>query len=196
MVIYFLVAIAVAGNLSLSEIIAAKDFALAEAARPAFGEYGLWFIVALAIVATVSGVIASMFAVSRMLTMLTDMKLVPHSHFGMTGGVQKHALVYTVTIAIFLTIFFDLTRIASLGAIFYLVMDIAVHWGVFRYLRKEINANALILVLAMISDVVVLGAFLVIKAQTDMMVIYVAVIGIIIIFVGERFFLHKYQIRD
>lgn len=85
-VIYFLVAIAVAGNLSLSEIIAAKDFALAEAARPAFGEYGLWFIVALAIVATVSGVIASMFAVSRMLTMLTDMKLVPHSHFGMTGG--------------------------------------------------------------------------------------------------------------
>ena len=195
-VIYFLVAIAVAGNLSLSEIIAAKDFALAEAARPAFGEYGLWFIVALAIVATVSGVIASMFAVSRMLTMLTDMKLVPHSHFGMTGGVQKHALVYTVTIAIFLTIFFDLTRIASLGAIFYLVMDIAVHWGVFRYLRKEINANALILVLAMISDVVVLGAFLVIKAQTDMMVIYVAVIGIIIIFVGERFFLHKYQIRD
>ena len=195
-VIYFLVAIAVAGNLSLSEIIAAKDFALAEAARPAFGEYGLWFIVALAIVATVSGVIASMFAVSRMLTMLTDMKLVPHSHFGMTGGVQKHALVYTVTIAIFLTIFFDLTRIASLGAIFYLVMDIAVHWGVFRYLRKEINANALILVLAMISDVVVLGAFLVIKAQTDMMVIYVAVIGIIIIFVGERLFLHKYQIRD
>lgn len=195
-VIYFLVAIAVAGNLSLSEIIAAKDFALAEAARPAFGEYGLWFIVALAIVATVSGVIASMFAVSRMITMLTDMKLVPHSHFGMPGGVQKHALVYTVTIAIFLTIFFDLTRIASLGAIFYLVMDIAVHWGVFRYLRKEINANALILVLAMISDVVVLGAFLVIKAQTDMMVIYVAVIGIIIIFVGERLFLHKYQIRD
>ena len=67
-----MVAMAVAGNLSLSEIIQARDFALAEAARPAFGDFGLWFTVILAIIATVSGVIASAFAVSRMLAMLTD----------------------------------------------------------------------------------------------------------------------------
>jgi len=188
-VIYSLVALAVAGNLSISEIIAAKDYALAQAARPAFGDYGLWFTVALAIVATISGVIASVFAVSRMLAMLTDMKLVPHSHFGMPGDIQKHTLVYTVTAAIFLTIFFDLSRIASLGAIFYITMDIAVHWGVFRYLRKEINASAFILISAIIFDIVVLGAFLMIKAQTDMMVIYAAIIGMLLIFIGERYFL-------
>lgn len=188
-VIYFMVAMAVAGNLSLPEIIAAKDFALAEAARPAFGEYGLLFIVVLAIVATVSGVIASMFAVSRMITMLTDMKLIPHSHFGMPGNIQKHALVYTLVIAMTLTVFFDLTRIASLGAIFYIIMDIAVHWGILRYLRKEINANALILISAIIFDVIVLGAFLMVKAQTDMMVIYAAATGIAFIFIGERYFL-------
>ena len=28
-----------------------------------------------------------------------------------------------------LTVFFDLGRIASLGAIFYIVMDMAIHWG-------------------------------------------------------------------
>jgi amino acid transporter len=188
-VIYSLVALAVAGNLSFPEIIAAKDFALAEAARPAFGDYGLWFTVGLAIVATMSGVIASIFAVSRMLAMLTDMKLVPHSHFGMPGSIQKHTLVYTVVIAIFLTTFFDLSRIASLGAIFYLTMDIAVHWGVFRYLRKEINAKAWILIAAIVFDVVVLGAFLVVKAGTDMMVIYVSISGIVLVFAGERFFL-------
>ena len=55
-VVYFLVAMAVAGNLTLPEIIAAKNFALAEAARPAFGDFGLWFTVVLAIIATVSGV--------------------------------------------------------------------------------------------------------------------------------------------
>ena len=194
-VIYFLVAIAVAANLTLPEIIAAKDFALAEAARPAFGDYGLWFTVGLAIVATVSGVIASVFAVSRMLAMLTDMKLVPHSHFGMPGSIQKHTLVYTVVMAMFLTIFFDLSRIASLGAIFYIIMDITVHWGVFRYLRKEINANGIILISAIIFDVVVLGAFLVVKAQTDIMVIYAAVIGVAFIFIGERLFLHR-QIKE
>ena len=188
-VIYSLVALAVASNLSLAEIIAAKDYALAQAARPAFGDYGLWFTVALAIVATVSGVIASVFAVSRMLAMLTDMKLVPHSHFGMPGDIQKHTLVYTVTAAIFLTIFFDLSRIASLGAIFYMTMDIAVHWGVFRYLRKEINASAFILISAIIFDVIILGAFLIVKAQTDMMVIYAALVGMAFVFIGERYFL-------
>lgn len=189
--IYSLVALAVAGNLSFPEIIAAKDFALAEAARPAFGDYGLWFTVALAIVATMSGVIASIFAVSRMLAMLTDMKLVPHSHFGMPGSIQKHTLVYTVVIAIFLTTLFDLSRIASLGAIFYLAMDIAVHWGVFRYLRKEINARATILITAIVFDVVVLGAFLAVKAATDMMVVYVSLSGIVLVFIGERLFLRE-----
>ena len=71
----------VGGNLSISEIVQAKDYALAEAARPAYGQWGLWLTVGFAIVATVSGLIASVFAVSRMLAMLTDMKLVPHSHF-------------------------------------------------------------------------------------------------------------------
>jgi amino acid transporter len=195
-VIYFLVAIAVATNLTLAEIITAKDYALAQAARPAFGNYGLWFTVAIAIIATISGVIASVYAVSRMLAMLTEMKLVPHSHFGMPGDIQKHTLVYTVVIAICLTIFFDLSRIASLGAIFYIMMDIAVHWGVFRYLRKEIHANTFILISAIIFDVIVLGAFLIVKASTDIMIIYAALIGFLFIFVGESIFLKKYRTEE
>jgi hypothetical protein len=113
-----LVSLAVAANLSIEEIVKAKDYSLAQVSRPAFGDYGLWFTVGFAIIATVSGVIASLFAISRMLTMLTNMNLVPHSDFGIPGTIQKHALVYTTIIAMLLTIFFDLSRIASLGAIF------------------------------------------------------------------------------
>ena len=61
-IIYLLVAFGVSVNLSLPEIIQAKDFALAEAARPTLGDYGLRFTVALAIIATASGLIASIFA--------------------------------------------------------------------------------------------------------------------------------------
>jgi amino acid transporter len=191
--VYILVALAVGGNLTIDEIVQAKDYALAEAARPAFGQSGLWITVSFAIVATVSGVIASVFAVSRMLAMLTDMKLVPHSHFGMPGDIQKHTLVYTIVIAILLTVFFDLSRIASLGAIFYIIMDIAIHWGVFRYLRKEIGANAAILITAIILDVIVLGAFLWVKSQSDMLVIWAAIVGLIFVFAGERIFLKHYR---
>ena len=188
-----MVSLAVGSSLSVSEIIQAKDYALAEAARPAFGDYGLWFTVLFAIIATVSGVIASVFAVSRMLAMLTEMKLVPHRHFGMPGDIQKHTLVYTIVFAMLLTLFFDLSRIASLGAIFYIIMDIAVHWGVLRHLREEIDANAAILVTAILLDVVVLAAFLLVKAQTDMLILYAAAAGLVIIFLGEQLFLRRLQ---
>ena len=107
-VLYIALALAVAGNLNLSEIIAAQNFALAEAARPAFGNAGVWFTVAIAVVATASGVMASVFAASRMLAMLTRMKEVPHRHFRMPGTLRTHAMVYTVALAIVLTALFDL----------------------------------------------------------------------------------------
>lgn len=193
LVLYLLVSFAVGGNLTVSEIVQAKDYSLAEAARPAFGQYGLWFTVGFAIVATISGVIASIFAVSRMLAMLTEMKLVPHSHFGMPGTIQKHTLVYTVVIAMLLTIFFDLSRIASLGAIFYIVMDIAIHWGVLRYLREDVKAKRSILITAIVLDVVVLGAFVWVKAQSDMLIIWASLTGVALIFAGERFFLRRFR---
>ena len=189
--IYLLVAFAVSSNLSIEEIIQAKDYSLAEASKPAFGKYGLWFTVGIAIVSTISGVIASVFAVSRMTAMLTDMELIPHYHFGMPGGIQKHMLVYTVVSAITLTVLFDLTRIASLGAILYLVMDIGIHWGILRNLRKEIEAKAAIVITAIILDLVVLGAFLWIKISSDPLVVIVAVILTILVFTGEKWFLKK-----
>ncbi len=190
-VVYLLVAFGVAANLPLPEIIASKNFALAEAARPAFGDIGLLLTVLLAIVATVSGVIASVFAVSRMLAMLTDMKLVPHKHFGMPGSIQQHALVYTIVLAMLLTIFFDLTRIASLGAIMYLTMDILVHWGILRHLRGKIKVNPTIILTSIIIDIVVLGAFLITKAQSDMLIIYASIIVIGSVFLSEKVFLSR-----
>ena len=45
----------------------------------------------------------------------------------MPGDLQKHLLVYTAVLAALLAALFDLSRIAALGAIYYLVMDIAIH---------------------------------------------------------------------
>ena len=114
-----------------------------------------------------------------MLAMLTDMKLVPHKHFGMPGDIQKHTLVYTVVAAGVLAAFFDLGRIASMGAIFYLVMDIIIHWGVLRRMREEVDANPVILVSAIILDAVALIAFIVMKALNDPLIIVISLGGIV-----------------
>ena len=188
-VIYALVGFAVSSNLSLGEIIETRDYSLAAAARPALGEYAVWFTVILAMLATSGGIIASVFAVSRMLAMLTEMKLVPHRHFHMPGSIQKHTLVYTIVLGLLLTAFFDLSRIAALGIIFYLIMDIAVHWGVLRHLRKDVGANPVILVMAMVLDLIVLGGFLWVKFASDPLVLIVAAAVMTAILITEYFFL-------
>ncbi|TYB71852.1 APC family permease [Bizionia saleffrena] len=186
-IIYVALALAVAGGLSIPEIIEAKDYALAAAAQPIFGEWGSWITIAIAIVATFSGVIASVFSASRLLGMLSDMKQVPS--LKKIAKFKNPALIFTVSLAILLTVLFDLTRIASIGAIFYLIMDIAIHWGLFRHLKNEVNFQPIIPLTAIIMDIAVLSAFLYIKYLNDPLVLIVAAIGIVLIIVAERLFM-------
>ena len=128
--------------------------------------------------------------------MLTDMELIPHRHFSMPGPVQKHLVVYTVVVAAVLAAFFDLGRIASLGAIFYLVMDIVIHWGVFRYLRKEVAARGWILITAIVLDAIILIAFLMIKGSADPMILIIAFVVIATAFIAEQVFIRNKTSRD
>ena len=191
-VIYLLVAFGVGSSLTIEEIISARDYSLAQAAQPALGQTGFILTVVLAAVATASGVLASVFAVSRMLAMLTDMEMIPHSHFGMPGPIQRHTLVYTVVIAATLAVLFDLGRIASLGAFFYLVMDMIIHWGVFRYRRADVGAFGIVLLTALALDAIVLAAFTVMKLQSDPMIVLYAAVGMIAVFAFERVYLSQW----
>lgn len=190
-VIYILVGFAVSSNLSLDEIIETRNYSLAASARPVLGEYGVWFTVAIAMLATAGGILASIFAVSRMLAMLTEMELVPHRHFGMPGSIQKHTLVYTAVFGIVLTAFFDLSRIAALGIIFYLVMDMAIHWGVLRYLLDDIKAKRWVPITAIVLDLIVLGGFVWVKLMSDPFVLGVAAVTMLLIAVCEQLFLRS-----
>jgi amino acid transporter len=187
--LYLLVAFGVGSSLSLERIVAARDYALAEAAEPALGRVGFFLTVLLAVVATASALLASVFAVSRMLAMLTDMEMIPHRHFGMSGPIQRHTLVYTVVVASVLAVFFDLGRIASLGAFFYLVMDMAVHFGVWRFRRREIGASGLVLLSALGLDAIVLAAFTALKLQQDPLIVLIAALSITAVFGLERLYL-------
>lgn len=193
-VIYVALALAVAGGLSIPEIIKAKDYALAAAAEPVFGKWGTWITVAIAIIATFSGVIASVFSSSRLLGMLSNMKQVPS--LKRLGNFKNPALIFTVSLAILLTISFDLTRIASIGVIFYLIMDIAIHWGLFRHLKKEVDFLPIIPLIAIVLDVAVLFTFLYVKYISDPFVLIVAAIGIILMIFSERFFMISHTDDD
>ena len=192
--IYVALALSVAGGLSIPEIIKAKDYALAAAVKPVFGEWGTWITIGIAIIATVSGVIASVFSASRLLAMLSNMKQVPN--LNVIEKLKNPALLLTVSLAILLTIFFNLTRIASIGAIFYLIMDIAIHWGLFHYLREEVEFKPIIPLIAMILDIAILSAFIYIRYLDDPFVLIVAFAAIVLIIIAERLLMLSHTDSD
>lgn len=187
-ILYLLIAWAVSSSLTINEIVSARDYALAEAARPTLGMYGLWFTVGISILATITVCVAGVFAVSRMTAMLTNMELIPHSHFGMKGTVQKHMLLYIVVLGIVLTIFFDLARIASLGAIYYILMDIIFQWGILKNKDEKVKAKSSIITVSLILNLLIFIAFIWMKILTDPFIIVIAFLSIPAIFIGEYFY--------
>jgi len=177
-VLYLLITVAVTGSLTVPQIVEARDYALAEAAEPAFGSVGVVLTVIIAVVATLSGLIASLFSVSKLYDMLHNMGQAP----GLPGHKAHQSLFITAGLAIIMAAFFDLSQIASLGAILYLVMDIAIHWGIIRHLREDVDAKIWVPVVAIILDIAVLVPFLLLKAQSDAFTLVItATVAIIII---------------
>ncbi|CAN5433841.1 hypothetical protein BH11ACT8_BH11ACT8_05180 [soil metagenome] len=147
--LYLLLTVSVAGSLSVDEIVKARDYALAAAAEPLFGSWGVGLTIDLAMVATFSGLLASIYSVSRLYDMLRDMGQAP----GLPARINHQSVVVTAGLAIVLAAFLDLGQIALMGAILYLAMDIAIHWGVIRHLRTDIDANVVIPTVAIALDV-------------------------------------------
>jgi len=187
--VYLVVAFAVGSALGVQEIIDARDYALAEAARPALGSVGVTATVILALVATSSGILASMFAVSRMLAMLTKMKLIPHSHFGMPGTMPDHTTVYVAVLAGGMAAFFDLSRIASLGVFLYLAMDMIIHVGVGWKLREEVDTRSWVVVTAFVLDAIILATFTVMRLKSDPLIVGVGVVTTLVLFGSSWWFL-------
>ena len=70
-------------------------------------------------------------------------------------------------------------------------MDMIVHWGVFRHLRKDVKAKGFIVLSAFVLDFLVLSAFLWVKIEHDILVVIVAAAIISLVFAGEKWFLSR-----
>ncbi|WP_372728263.1 APC family permease [Nocardioides sp.] len=169
--LYLLLTVSIAASLPVDRIVEARDYALAAAAEPLFGPWGVWLTIALAVVATFSGLLASIYSVSRLYDMLRDMNQAPELPF----SVRHQSLLITVGLAMVVTVFLDLSRIAAMGALLYIAMDIAVHWGVIRHLSVDIGARRWVPAVAIVLDGVVLGSFVVVKLRTDPLTVGVGV---------------------
>jgi len=150
-VLYVAVSIAVFGNLSLDTILKDKDYALAEAAKPALGLWGFKIIAATALLATASAINATLYAVTQISYTLAKEGNLPEVYeyhvFHNTEG-----LLISAVLIIPMIIFLDLSQIASIAAIAVLLIQGFTHTG-HLLKHKNTGANPLLLTAA------VLGSF-------------------------------------
>ena len=145
-VLYLAVTVAVFGSLSLQEVIKSQDYALAEAAKPAFGDIGFKLIAATALLATASAINATLYAVTQLsFTLAKDgnlPELYERNIFHNTEGLIISALLIVPMI-----LFFNLAEIASVAAVIVLLIQGFTHTG-HLFKIKETKANLWLVLLA------------------------------------------------
>jgi amino acid transporter len=135
MVVYLGIAISVFGNLAPDAVVAAKDFALAEAARPIFGEAGFTIVAVAALFATASAINASLYAVTNVTYQLAKLGELPGA-FGQPIAHSREGLLVSSFVIIALAVFFDLSSIAAIGALSMLIIHMTTHIGHLRLLGE------------------------------------------------------------
>jgi amino acid transporter len=158
MLLYVAIAFAVFGNLPTEKVIAAKDFALAEAALPIFGEIGFTIVAITALIATASSINANLYAVTNVTYQLAKDGELP-ARFGKPIGHSREGLVISGILIIVLSLVFDLSEIATIGSISILFVHTITHIGHIKILSKTGASFLLVLIAAMLSFSAMILAF-------------------------------------
>lgn len=181
-VLYVLIALGVFGTLTVDEVIANGDTALAEAAKPALGQAGFAMMAVAALLATSSSVNANIYAAAGSTAKLAETGTFPPV-FGQAARVGgTRGLVISVVLVLLLAAFVDLTAIASLGSAVALAIFLVVSVAAYR-LRRETGSSTPVLVAAIVLTVAVLLVFAVQTLRTEPET-FVAIIGILVLAVG------------
>ncbi len=147
-VLYVATAVAVLGNLPLSEVIRAKDYALAEAAKPIFGEIGFRIMAAVALISAMSAINATLYAATQISYDLARKgelpKIYEYNVFRSTEGLIVSALLIVPMI-----LFLQLDQIATIASIVILFIQGFVHLGHFFKIKRT-GANPFLVALAAI----------------------------------------------
>lgn len=144
MALYVLLALTVFGNLPLNEVISSKDYALAEVAKPIFGNLGFTIIVITALISTSSAINANLFSVTNVTYQMAKNGELPEA-FGKPIGHSRQGLVITSIFVLILMTLFDLSETAIIGSISILFVHAMVHIGHLKIIEKTQASKILVL---------------------------------------------------
>ena len=174
-VLYVLTSIAVLGNLSLDEVLKTQDYALAEASKPIFGEWGFKIMAITALIATASAINATLYAVSEIgYSMAKEGNLPKIYEYNIYNSYE--GLIISAVLIVPMILFFNLAQITTVATVVMLIVQGITHIGHFIK-RKETGAKGWIILLTIIAMFVVAGLTLYSTHQSMPNIIYYLILS-------------------
>jgi amino acid transporter len=126
-VLYVLVAAVAVGTLPLAGIAAARDYALAEAARPALGQAGFYLIAVAAMLSTASALNATVYGATRLSYVIAKDGELPRSLERKAWGEPIEGLLITSAGTLLIANLVDLSSLSTMGSAGFLLIFAAVN---------------------------------------------------------------------
>ena len=188
-VLYVLISVGVFGTLGAEEVVAYGETAIAEAARPALGDFGFVMMCIAALLATSSSVNATIYASGGLTSMLAEVGQFP-TFFGSESRLGKHAgLFITAGLVLIVGNLVDLSAIASVGSAIALAVFLLVALAGFK-LRAQTGAITPIALAAVGATAVVLVVFGIDTAnnepETFIAIVVIAMFSVLFDFLWKR----------
>lgn len=145
--LYILIAIISVGTVPESELLAAKDYALAIAAKPALGQVGFTIVSIAALLATFSAINATIYGNARLGYIVAIEGELPKLLTKERREIPFMGVIVTLFFSLILANSINLDSIAIIGSASFLLIFFIVNVSAFK-LRKKIGANVFILLLS------------------------------------------------
>jgi hypothetical protein len=158
-ILYVLIAMISVGTVPEKELLAAKDYALAIAAKPALGQVGFTIVAIAALLATFSAINATIYGNARLGYIVAIEGELPKMLTKERREIPFMGIITTVVFSLLLANSINLDAIAIIGSASFLLIFFIVNISAFK-LRKEINANGFILLLSSLATFSALGTLL------------------------------------
>ena len=134
--LYVAIAIVAVGNLPLSGLINARDYALAEAAKPFLGGVGFLLIAIAALLSTGSAINATLYSSARVSYVIAKDGELPEMFEKKVWRRPIEGLLITAALTLLIANLFDLSSISTIGSSGFLIIFGLVNLANFKLYRK------------------------------------------------------------
>lgn len=137
--LYILISVVTVGNLPLDQIVAAKDYALAESAKPFLGSLGFGLIGFAALLSTGSAINATLYGTARVSYIIAKDGELPRVLEKKVWSRPIEGLLITTGVTLIIANTFNLSSISMMGSAGFLIIFAAVNSANFRLYEKTVS---------------------------------------------------------